>query len=160
MSAENAIGRHWSAIRRAVPHLAIAAKAIGLLRSSLGTHGPGADRMEWDRMAFLRRRRWWTRLLAILGAGLRGAVLVALALTMVDLDLTGLGQPLLSRPWLDIEGLVFISAGPTRYCCSPRCSDRRSRGVGARRVVPDPLMQPTDAGAPLASAPPPGDNGR
>jgi hypothetical protein len=56
-------------------------------------------------MALPRRRRWWTRLLAILGAGLGGAVLVALALTMVDLYLTGLGQRLLSRPWLDMEGL-------------------------------------------------------
>jgi hypothetical protein len=52
-----------------------------------------------------RRRTWWTRLMVSLGAGLGGAVLVALALTMVDLYLSGHGQPLLGRPWLDVEGL-------------------------------------------------------
>jgi hypothetical protein len=47
----------------------------------------------------------WARLLVSLGAGLGAAVLVALALTIVDLYLAGHGQPLLSRPWLDVEGL-------------------------------------------------------
>ena len=48
---------------------------------------------------------WRARLLVSLGAGLGCAVLVALALTVVDLYLAGHGQRLLSRPWLDFEKL-------------------------------------------------------
>jgi hypothetical protein len=52
-----------------------------------------------------RRRPLWARLLGSLGAGLGSAVLVAMALTVVDLYQAGHGQLLLSRPWLDVEGL-------------------------------------------------------
>jgi hypothetical protein len=50
-------------------------------------------------------RTWWVRLLVSLGAGLAGAVVVAIALTVVDLYLTGHGLRSLSRPWLDVEQL-------------------------------------------------------
>jgi hypothetical protein len=56
-------------------------------------------------MAPPRRRTWWTRLLGSLGAGLGSALLVAMALTVVDLYQAGHGQLLLSRPWLDVERL-------------------------------------------------------
>ena len=56
-------------------------------------------------MATPRRRTWWARLLVSLGVGLGVAVLVAMALTVVDLYLAGHGQPRLGRPWLDVEGL-------------------------------------------------------
>jgi hypothetical protein len=52
-----------------------------------------------------RRRTWWARLLGSLGAGLAGAVLVAMVLTVVDLYQAGHGQVLLSRPGLDVERL-------------------------------------------------------
>jgi hypothetical protein len=47
----------------------------------------------------------WVRLLGSLGAGLGSVVLLAMALTVVDLYQAGHGQLLLSRPWLDVEGL-------------------------------------------------------
>jgi hypothetical protein len=56
-------------------------------------------------MAPPRRRTWWARLLGSLGAALGSAVLLALALTVVDLYQAGHGQLLLSRPWLGWEGL-------------------------------------------------------
>lgn len=56
-------------------------------------------------MASPPTRTWWPRLLVSLGAGVAGAVLVALALTVVDLYLTGHGLRSLSRPWLDVEEL-------------------------------------------------------
>ena len=56
-------------------------------------------------MAPPRRRTWWARLLGSLGAGLGSAVLVAMALTVVDLYQAGHGQLLLSRPWLDVDRL-------------------------------------------------------
>jgi hypothetical protein len=52
-----------------------------------------------------RGRTWSARLLGSLGAGLGSAVLVAMALTVVDLYQAGHGQLLLSRPWLDVERL-------------------------------------------------------
>jgi hypothetical protein len=51
------------------------------------------------------RRTWWVRLLGSLGAGLGSAILLAIALTVVDLYQAGHGQLLFSRPWLDLEGL-------------------------------------------------------
>lgn len=51
------------------------------------------------------RRTWWVRLLVSLGAGVGLAVLVALVLTVVDLYQAGHGQPLLSRPWLEVAKL-------------------------------------------------------
>jgi hypothetical protein len=56
-------------------------------------------------MAPPRRRTWWARLLGSLGAALGSAVLLALALTAVDLYQAGHGPLLLSRPWLEWEGL-------------------------------------------------------
>jgi hypothetical protein len=56
-------------------------------------------------MAPPRRRTWWARLLGSLGAALGSAVLLALALTVVDLYQAGHGQLPLSRPWLELEGL-------------------------------------------------------
>jgi hypothetical protein len=56
-------------------------------------------------MAPPRRRSWWARLLGSLGAALGSAVLLALALTVVDLYQAGHGQLLLSRPWLELEAL-------------------------------------------------------
>jgi hypothetical protein len=52
-----------------------------------------------------RSRTWWARLLGSLGTGLGSAILLALALTVVDLYQAGHGQVQLSRPWLDFEGL-------------------------------------------------------
>ena len=46
---------------------------------------------------------WWVRLLVSLGAAFGVAVPVAIALTVTDLYLAGHGQPLLGRPWLDLE---------------------------------------------------------
>ena len=51
------------------------------------------------------RRTWLVRLLVSLGAGVALAVLVALVLTVVDLYQAGHGQPLLSRPWLEVAKL-------------------------------------------------------
>jgi hypothetical protein len=51
------------------------------------------------------RRTWWVRLLVSLGAGVGVAVLAALILTVVDLYQAGHGQPLLSRPWLEVSDL-------------------------------------------------------
>jgi len=48
---------------------------------------------------------WWVRLLFSLGAGFGAAVLVAIALAVVDLQLAGHGQPLLGRPWLDLDNV-------------------------------------------------------
>jgi hypothetical protein len=56
-------------------------------------------------MAAPRRRTWRARLLGSVGAALGSAVLLALALTVVDLYQAGHGQLLLSRPWLELEGL-------------------------------------------------------
>jgi hypothetical protein len=56
-------------------------------------------------MAPARGRTWWARLLGSLGAALGSAVLLALALTVVDLYRAGHGQLLLGRPWLEWEGL-------------------------------------------------------
>ena len=50
-------------------------------------------------------RTWWARLLVSLGTGLAGAVFVAIVLTVLDLYLAGHGQPVLSRPWLDVAEL-------------------------------------------------------
>ena len=52
-----------------------------------------------------RKRTWGARLLSSLGAGLGIAILLAIALTVVDLYQAGHGQLLLSRPWLEWEGL-------------------------------------------------------
>jgi hypothetical protein len=49
------------------------------------------------------RRAWWVRLLVSLGAAFGAAVLVAIALTVVDLYLAGHGKPLLGRPWIDLD---------------------------------------------------------
>ena len=66
------------------------------------------------------RRNWWVRLLVSLGAGFGVGVLAALVLTVVDLYQAGHGQPLLSRPWLEVSDLgvhlsradvVFLLAG-------------------------------------------------
>jgi hypothetical protein len=51
------------------------------------------------------RRTWSVRLLSSLGAGLAIAILLAIALTVVDLYQAGHGQLLLSRPWLNLKGL-------------------------------------------------------
>ena len=56
-------------------------------------------------MAPPRRRAWWARLLGSLGAALGSAILLALALTVIDLYQAGHGQLPLSRPWLEWEGL-------------------------------------------------------
>ena len=48
-------------------------------------------------------RTWWVRLLVSLGAAFGVAVPVAIALTVADLYLAGHGQPLLGRPWLDLD---------------------------------------------------------
>ena len=53
----------------------------------------------------MARRTRWARLLFCLGAAFGVAVLVAIALTVVDLYLAGHGRPLIGRPWLDIEQL-------------------------------------------------------
>jgi hypothetical protein len=58
--------------------------------------------MEWLRMAH-SQRPWWVRLLASLSAAFGVAVLVAIALTVVDLYLAGHGRPPLGRPWLDLD---------------------------------------------------------
>jgi hypothetical protein len=50
-------------------------------------------------------RAWWVRLLVSLGAGFSVAVLVAIALTVVDLYLAGHGMLLIGRPWLDVDQL-------------------------------------------------------
>jgi hypothetical protein len=56
-------------------------------------------------MAPPRRRTRWARLLGSLRVGLGSAILLAIALTVVDLYQAGHGQRLLSRPWLDLEVL-------------------------------------------------------
>jgi hypothetical protein len=50
-------------------------------------------------------RPFGVRLLVSLGAGFGVGLLVALALTLLDLYQSGHGQQPLSRPWLDIEAL-------------------------------------------------------
>jgi hypothetical protein len=56
-------------------------------------------------MAPRRGRAWWARLLSSVGAGLGIAILLAIALTVVDLYQAGHGRLLLGRPWVDLEGL-------------------------------------------------------
>jgi hypothetical protein len=46
-------------------------------------------------------RPWWIRVLASLGTGLGTAILVAIALAVVDLYLSGHGLLPLGAPWLD-----------------------------------------------------------
>lgn len=50
------------------------------------------------------RRSWWTRLLLSLAAGIGSAVLVAIALAIFDLYLTGHGLRRLSAPLIDWAG--------------------------------------------------------
>jgi hypothetical protein len=56
-------------------------------------------------MTSFPRRTWRVRLLVSLGSGVGLALLVALVLTVVDLYEAGHGQPLLSRPWLEMAEL-------------------------------------------------------
>jgi hypothetical protein len=52
-------------------------------------------------MAVLPKRHWWIRLLLSFGAGVASAVLVAIAIAVVDLYLTGDGLAPLTAPLLD-----------------------------------------------------------
>jgi hypothetical protein len=58
------------------------------------------DRKRWSVVTH-PNRPWWIRLLLSLLAGLGSALLVAIALAVVDLYLTGHGLRPLSAPWLD-----------------------------------------------------------
>ena len=50
-------------------------------------------------------RAWWVRLLLSVAAGGALGVVVAIALTVVDLYLSGHGRPPLSAPFIDWPGL-------------------------------------------------------
>jgi hypothetical protein len=52
-------------------------------------------------MAAGSKRSWWVRLLLTLGASVASAVVVAIAIAVVDLYLTGHDMTPLSRPLLD-----------------------------------------------------------
>ena len=66
-----------------------------------------------------QRRPWWARLPASLGVGAGCAVLVAVGLTILDLYQAGHGQPLLSRPWIDLAELgVHLSRADVMFLLS------------------------------------------
>jgi hypothetical protein len=50
------------------------------------------------------KRPWWIRLLLSFGAGLASAVIVAVAISIVDIYLTGHGMAPLDSPLLDWPG--------------------------------------------------------
>jgi hypothetical protein len=60
------------------------------------------------------KRSWWVRLLLTLGAGVASAVVVAIAIAVVDLYLTGHDLTPLSRPllaWPDIGIHLSLADG-------------------------------------------------
>jgi hypothetical protein len=107
-----------------------------------------------------RRRPLWARLLGSLGAGLGSAVLVAMALTVVDLYQAGHGQLLLSRPWLDSEPRSLGVVPRRRRLCScwawaldlfcdrvpgEACRNRAAFRVASKHPRNSPFVGPTTA---------------
>jgi hypothetical protein len=107
-------------------------------------------------MAPPQRRVWWTRLLGSLGAGLGNALLVAIALTVVDLYQAGHGRLLLNRPGWMWRGWVCTSAEPTPYACSPGSSGQRSYGAELRQGVPEGKDGPRTLVGPISTVDDPG----
>jgi hypothetical protein len=65
------------------------------------------------------KRPWWIRLLLSFGAGLASAVIVAVAISVVDIYLTGQGMAPLNSPLLDwsdagihlsLADVIFLAA--------------------------------------------------
>jgi hypothetical protein len=65
------------------------------------------------------KRPWWVRLLLSFGAGLASAVIVAVAISIVDIYLTGQGMAPLNSPLLDwsdagihlsLADVIFLAA--------------------------------------------------
>jgi hypothetical protein len=63
-------------------------------------------------MASAPKYPWWVRLLLSFGAGIGSALVVAIAITVVDLYLTGHGMGSLNAPLLDwTAGGIHLSLG-------------------------------------------------
>jgi hypothetical protein len=63
-------------------------------------------------MASVPKYRWWVRLLLSFGAGMGSALVVAIAITVVDLYLAGHGMESLNTPLLDWPaGGIHLSLG-------------------------------------------------
>jgi hypothetical protein len=87
-------------------------------------------------MAAAVKRPWWVRLLLSFGAGLGSAVVVAIAISVVDLYLTGHGMAPLNAPllnWssagihLSLADLLFLGAA----ALAAALTWRRTAGGGA-----------------------------
>jgi hypothetical protein len=99
-------------------------------------HEPGAGLIDRNMTPPHHRRPWWIRLLLSLIAGFASAVLVAIAIAVVDLYLTGHGLRPLSMPLVDWPGagihlsladVIFLGAA----VLATAITWRRTAGGGA-----------------------------
>jgi hypothetical protein len=83
------------------------------------------------------KRPWWVRLITSIGAGLALGVLVAIALTVVDLYLAGHGRRPLGAPLLDVTPLgIHLSLADVLFLSAvvfgAAITWRRTAGGGAQ----------------------------